>query len=167
MDPSMLSSMLQNPELRQMFQTVSQNPAYMQTITDQMRRLAAGNPVLQQSLQPFLDDPSMLQAMYNPDTLDAMLQVQQGLSRLQSAGVAPPGMPAFGSLLSNPLFGGLAGATPGTPPDSRPAAERYADQLSQLADMGFTDTERNIRFLNLTGGDLSATIEHLVNSPFL
>ena len=163
-----LAAMLQSPQMRQTLQSLSQNPEQMQGL---MRMMAGSNPALQQQLQPLLDNPELLRNLYNPDTLDAVLQFQQAASRLQSTGLfgAPPGA-APGADAPPSLFGGANPAAfaslfgqPPAPADARPAAERYADQLGRLAEMGFTDTERNIQHLTLTGGNFEAALERLLN----
>lgn len=56
------------------------------------------------------------------------------------------------------LLGGLASA----PPPVQDPATHYATQLQQLADMGFTDREANIRALQATGGNVNAAVERLL-----
>ena len=76
--------------------------------------------------------------MFNPSIIQAML----GGS---AAGGASGGM-------------GMGGA----PANPAPAPEiRYANQLSQLCDMGFLDTEANLRALVATGGNVNAAVERL------
>jgi len=41
--------------------------------------------------------------------------------------------------------------------------ERYRVQLQQLSDMGFTDTQANIRALTQTGGNVQLAIERLLS----
>ncbi|PKI75766.1 hypothetical protein CRG98_003809 [Punica granatum] len=68
-------------------------------------------------------------------------------------------------LLMN-MFGGLgAGAfnapnTPDVPPE-----ELYVTQLSQLQEMGFFDTQENIRALRATAGNVHAAVERLLGNP--
>ncbi|GAU48737.1 hypothetical protein TSUD_192360 [Trifolium subterraneum] len=45
--------------------------------------------------------------------------------------------------------------------DTETAEQLYASQLSQLQEMGFNDTEENIRALILTSGDIHAAVRHL------
>ncbi|CDZ98692.1 general substrate transporter [Phaffia rhodozyma] len=70
------------------------------------------------------------------------------------------------------LGGGAGGAGPGVglfgqgfgtsaPQDTRPAHERFADQLVQLQHMGFYDGQKNIEALSATGGNVSAAVEYL------
>lgn len=39
----------------------------------------------------------------------------------------------------------------------------YRDQLNQLTNMGFSDSEANIRALVATGGDVNAAVERLLS----
>lgn len=45
-----------------------------------------------------------------------------------------------------------------------PPEERYATQLSQLQEMGFFDTQENIRALIATAGNVHAAVERLLQN---
>jgi ubiquilin len=94
---------------------------------------------------------------------------------------APPGAaPASGGLDFSALllnqglsgaggFGGFPGASGVAAPAPAPApvqspAERYASQLRQLYDMGFSDEQANLQALVATGGNLNAAVERLLSS---
>lgn len=62
------------------------------------------------------------------------------------------------------LLGGLnpqqqagAGGDPNQPPE-----ERFATQLAQMRDMGFTNQDLNIQILQQTGGNVEVAIERLL-----
>jgi ubiquilin len=59
--------------------------------------------------------------------------------------------------LLNPNAGGNQGGDPNLPP-----AERYASQLQQMSDMGFTNQELNIQMLDASGGNVQIAIERLL-----
>jgi ubiquilin len=63
-------------------------------------------------------------------------------------------------------FGGMGGAggaaSPPPPADTRPPEERYADQLRQLNDMGFTDFDANVAALRRSGGSVQGAVEQLL-----
>lgn len=46
-----------------------------------------------------------------------------------------------------------------------PPEELYATQLSQLQEMGFFDTQENIRALIATAGNVHAAVERLLGNP--
>ncbi|PSS32251.1 Ubiquitin domain-containing protein [Actinidia chinensis var. chinensis] len=68
-------------------------------------------------------------------------------------------------LLMN-VFGGLGagGLTVPNNPDVLPE-ELYATQLQQLQEMGFFDTQENIRALRATSGNVHAAVERLLGNP--
>ena len=45
-----------------------------------------------------------------------------------------------------------------------PPEQLYASQLSQLAEMGFIDTQENIRALSAVGGNVHAAVERLLGN---
>ncbi|KAL0365747.1 UNVERIFIED_CONTAM: Ubiquitin domain-containing protein DSK2a [Sesamum angustifolium] len=63
------------------------------------------------------------------------------------------------------MFGGLGAGSltvPNTP--DVPPEELYATQLSQLQEMGFFDTQENIRALRATSGNVHAAVERLLGN---
>ena len=73
------------------------------------------------------------------------------------AGLGPQGQAGAGANL-----GGFM--PPGQQVDmSLPAEERYKDQLQQMRDMGFVNTELNIQVLDQTGGNVQIAIERMLN----
>lgn len=48
--------------------------------------------------------------------------------------------------------------------DAVPPEQLYASQLSQLAEMGFIDTQENIRALSAVGGNVHAAVERLLGN---
>ncbi|XP_028098023.1 ubiquitin domain-containing protein DSK2a-like [Camellia sinensis] len=68
-------------------------------------------------------------------------------------------------LLMN-VFGGLGAGGLNLPnrPDV-PPEELYATQLSQLQEMGFFDTQENIRAPRATSGNVHAAVERLLGNP--
>ena len=61
------------------------------------------------------------------------------------------------------MLRGMGLGTPQAPADTRPPEERYADQLRQLNDMGFTDFDRNVTALRRSGGSVQGAIEYLLS----
>lgn len=48
--------------------------------------------------------------------------------------------------------------------DAVPPEQLYASQLGQLAEMGFIDTQENIRALSAVGGNVQAAVERLLGN---
>ncbi len=97
-----------------------------------------------------------------------------GLGPAGGAFGAPAGGPGldFSALLSPFPAGGSAGgggggfgsfAAPAAPASAEPPATRYASQLRQLYDMGFSDEQANLQALIATGGNLNAAVERLLS----
>ena len=80
---------------------------------------------------------------------------------------APGAQPDWASIMGNmfPAGGGVPQpGAPGMPPAAPAVAPeiRFAAQISQLCDMGFFDTESNVRALTATGGNVNAAVERLL-----
>lgn len=118
-----------------------------------------------------------MRAMMNPQTLRAMLQLQQSFSGLTPPSGAPA--PAGGLDFSNLLGTSSAAAPPVNPFFSFPFAppqqqqqhhhpapgERFRHQLDSLNGMGFTDRSANIRALVSAHGNVNRAVEILLESP--
>ena len=121
----------------------------------------------------------------NPQTLRAMLQLQQTFSGISppvaapsTSSAPPPGGLDFSNLLGTSSTGAIAPnpflSFPFAPPRSlsssgpshQPApGERFRHQLQSLHDMGFTDRSANIRALVSAHGNVNRAIEILLESP--
>ncbi|KAI6700964.1 hypothetical protein NL676_015288 [Syzygium grande] len=166
-DATMMSQLMQNPAMSQMMQTLISNPQYINQIINlnpQLRSMVDANPQVREMMQ-------------NPEMLQQMLAVQQSLfAQLnrsqttqepgQTGGTAGTMNNAGGLELLMNMFGGLGAGgftvpnTPDVPPE-----ELYATQLSQLQEMGFYDTQENIRALRATSGNVHAAVERLLGNP--
>ena len=67
-------------------------------------------------------------------------------------------MPGMGGMGAGAGGAGGAGATPA---DTRPAREKYASQLAQIKEMGFTDEETILSILEQTNGNVQVALERL------
>ena len=92
-NPEMIQSMMSAPYMQTMMQTMSSNPQLMQSMLDS-NPLLAGNPALQEQMRNMLpqmaaqmSSPEMQSVFTNPQALEAIFQIQRGLSQLQR--VAP------------------------------------------------------------------------------
>ncbi|CAB4068568.1 UBQLN [Lepeophtheirus salmonis] len=110
-NPSMMQNMLNAPYTQSVMQYLSQNPdAASQLISN--NPLFSGNPALQERMRGMMpqfvnqmQDPSVQNLMTNPDALEAIMQIQNGMQRLQN--VAPDVYSTMGLPSSGPGFGGL------------------------------------------------------------
>ncbi|KMZ75844.1 Ubiquitin domain-containing protein DSK2b [Zostera marina] len=134
-DSSAFERMLENPDVMQMMQSFMSNPQYME------QQVIA----LQQSLSSM------------------GLNHQQDLEHNQTdiAGTGPTVTPNI-RLLLNMLGGGAQSGASVPNTHNVPPEQLYATQLSQLQEMGFFDTQENIRALSSTSGNVNAAIERLL-----
>lgn len=193
-NPRLVQSMLSAPYTNSMLQALAADPDMASQLINQ-NPMFANNPQLQEQMRTMmpqmlaqLQNPEMQQMMSNPQALNALLQIQQGMEQLRTA--AP-------SLVTNLGLGvGAAAAAPPAPPPSTPAPQarqqqnselfsqfmqrmvsamannqnnssqppeqRYSQQLEQLAAMGFLNREANLQALIATFGDVNAAVERLL-----
>jgi ubiquilin len=77
-----MMQMLNNPAVQQMMQSVMSDPALMQ-------QMMSNNPMLQQmtaqnpAMAQMLSNPQYIRAMTDPRTLQALMQIQQGMATLR------------------------------------------------------------------------------------
>lgn len=90
-NPQLMQNMMNAPYTQNMFQSLAQNPDMASNIISS-NPLFAGNPQLQEQMRNMM--PTMLQQMQspavqglmtNPEALQAISQIQQGMQRLQGA----------------------------------------------------------------------------------
>merc|ERR1719219_1892584 len=86
-NPTLMSQMMSAPYMQSMFSTLASNPDQASAMLAN-NPLFAGNPALQQqmaSMLPQMQNPSVQQLMGNPEALQAIMQIQQGMERLRTA----------------------------------------------------------------------------------
>ncbi|XP_055803340.1 ubiquitin domain-containing protein DSK2b-like [Solanum dulcamara] len=173
-DAASLNQMMQNPAVSQMMQSLLSNPQYMNQMlgmNPQLRNMLDSNSHLREMMQ----NPEFIRQMTSPETMQQLMTFQQGLlSQLGRQPTNQPGQNAGGAALDNNMgmemlmnmFGGLgSGGLGGVPNRSNvPPEELYATQLAQLQDMGFFDTQENIRALVATAGNVHAAVERLLGN---
>ncbi|XP_042428052.1 ubiquitin domain-containing protein DSK2b-like [Zingiber officinale] len=171
-DPSFVNQLLQNPAIMQMTQSLLSDPQFMnQVLNPQLRNLLGSNSQLSSMLQ----NPELIQQLTSPETLQQLLSFQQTLlspggQRQTSQEQNQTGATATGAINTSGLefmmnmLSGL-GSGMGAPNPDVPLEERYATQLSQLQEMGFSDTQENIRALEATAGNVHAAVDWLLRSP--
>ncbi|GLT27915.1 hypothetical protein SLA2020_028810 [Shorea laevis] len=173
-DASQLTQLLQNPAISELMQNILSNPQYMNQMLNldpQLRGMVDLNPQMREMMQ----NPELIRQLFSPETMQQMLALQQSfLSQFnqqhstrdsaQTGGTT--GMPNNTGLemLMN-MFGGLGAGSLSVPNQLNVLPEElYATQLSQLQEMGFPDTQENIRALRATGGNVHAAIERLLGN---
>ncbi|XP_042066341.1 ubiquitin domain-containing protein DSK2b-like [Salvia splendens] len=169
-DPAAFGQLLQNPAVSQMMQNLLSNPQHMEQLmglNPQLRSMFDTNPQLREMMQ----NPELIRQLTSSDMMQQMMALQQQLNRLRST---PDGDQAnqnrgtqnnMGLDMLMNMFGGLGAggfAVPNAP--DGPPEEVYATQLSQLQEMGFFNTEENIRALRATSGNVHAAVERLLGS---
>ncbi|KAH1266796.1 Ubiquitin domain-containing protein DSK2b [Glycine max] len=172
-DAAMLTQLMQNPAISQMMQSILSNPQTMNQILG-VNNEQRGMPDLN-SLREVMQNPEFLRLFSSPETLQQLLSFQQALlSQLgQQQSTQEPGQTGGGTgpmnnlgleMLSS-MFGGLGAGSLAVPNRSNePPEQLYATQLSQLQEMGFFDTQENIRALIATSGNVHAAVERLLGN---
>lgn len=171
LDPTTMQQMLQNPQIQQMMQGLLSNPAYMDQIMNmqpQLRTMLNQNPQFREMMQ----SPDFIRQMSSPESLQQLMQLQQTMmgqrgrqapgQTMGAAGGGLGGAPGMNMDALLNMFGGLGGAAPANP--DVPPEQLYASQLGQLAEMGFIDTQENIRALSAVGGNVQAAVERLLGN---
>merc|ERR1719323_2130827 len=125
-NPTLMSQMMSAPYMQSMFSTLANNPDQASAMLAN-NPLFAGNPALQQQVSSMMpqmlqqmQNPAVQQLMGNPEALQAIMQIQQGMERLRTA--APEvfqsmGFPQLPPNLVPPAAASAASAAPaaGTP----------------------------------------------------
>ncbi|KAF7809592.1 ubiquitin domain-containing protein DSK2a-like isoform X1 [Senna tora] len=173
-DPALLTQLMQNPAISQMMQSILSNPQAMNQILG-VNAEQRGMPDLNSHLRQMMQNPEFIRMFSSPDTMQQLLSFQQALlSQLgqqqstQETGQTGRGTGTMNNLglemLSN-MFGGLGAGSLAVPNRSdEPPEQLYATQLSQLQEMGFFDTQENIRALMATSGNVHAAVERLLGN---
>lgn len=71
------------------------------------------------------------------------------------------GMGGIDPALMQQLMGGQGFGAPAQQSDTRPPREKYAEQLAQIKEMGFTDEETILNILQQTNGNVNIALERL------
>ncbi|KAJ7944067.1 Ubiquitin domain-containing protein [Quillaja saponaria] len=173
-DTASVAQLMQNPAISQMMQSVLSSPQYMNQIlglNPQLRGILDSNTQLREMMQ----NPEFVRQLTSPETIQQLSTFQQALmsqlGRQQSSQESSQTGGGTGSLnnmgleaLMN-MFGGLGAGSLAVPNRSDvPPEQLYATQLSQLQEMGFFDTQENIRALIATAGNVHAAVERLLGN---
>merc|ERR1719471_714161 len=129
-NPTLMSQMMSAPYMQSMFSTLAANPEQASAMLAN-NPLFAGNPALQQQVTAMMpqmlqqmQNPAVQQLMGNPEALQAIMQIQQGMERLRT--VAPEvfqsmGFPQLPPNLVPPASVPPTSAAPAATPSSAPA----------------------------------------------
>lgn len=170
-----MSQMMQDPMIQQMMTSMMSNPEVMNQAVNSnphLRQMVQANPRIMESLS----DPTFVRQLFDPNTIQAMLQMQGAFNGLGGMGTGAAGSGGTGAspLGSQPpsafdlnsVMNAMAlnqGA--GAQANQLPLEQRFADQQQQLQDMGFTDVQTNLAALQATGGSVSDALDRLLNPP--
>ncbi|KAJ8771098.1 hypothetical protein K2173_023423 [Erythroxylum novogranatense] len=173
-DATLMTQLMQNPAISQMMQSLLSNPQYMNQVlgmNPQLRNVLDSNSQLREMMQ----NPEFLRQLTSPETMQQLLTVQQAflsqLGRQQSpqeagqtgTGTGTTNNAGLATLMN--MFGGLGAGSLAVPNRSNaPPEELYATQLTQLQEMGFFDTQENLRALIATAGNVHAAVERLLGN---
>uniref|UniRef100_A0A1Q3F776 Putative ubiquitin-like protein n=1 Tax=Culex tarsalis TaxID=7177 RepID=A0A1Q3F776_CULTA len=194
-NPSLMSNLMSAPYTRNMLEALAADPNMAANLMSQNPMLA-NSPGLQEQMRTMmpqflqqLQNPEVQQMMSNPQAINAIMQIQQGMEQLRSVAPGlvntmgipppPPGAPTTTTnagntsttttapAQSNPaLFSDfmsrmINGMATGNNPNI-PPEERYRSQLEQLASMGFVNREANLQALIASFGDINGAVERLL-----
>ncbi|KAK2596865.1 hypothetical protein N8I77_012753 [Diaporthe amygdali] len=94
-----------------------------------------------------------------PEMMQNFSQMMRGAP--QGGAANPFGMTP--EMMQNFMQNFMGGAPePAAPADTRPPEERYAEQLSQLNEMGFYDFDQNVAALRRSGGNVQGAVNFLL-----
>ncbi|RWW42551.1 hypothetical protein BHE74_00051897 [Ensete ventricosum] len=119
-------------------------------LSPQLRGLLGSNSQLSDMLQ----NPELIRQLTSPETMQFLLPVCSNFY-----------------LFNNHFYPRLFGSSQDSKEQNQtsdgtavPPEERYATQLTQLREMGFFDTQENIRALSATAGNIHAAVEWLLRN---
>ncbi|KAH9662402.1 ubiquitin domain-containing protein DSK2b [Citrus sinensis] len=164
---SQLREMIQNPEfLRQLTnpETMQQMVTLQQFLLTQLGRAQSTQCPL---LEPLLGgrQPGQTGGGTGQNYGTTAGSSLQWSSELDPMARSSCGTPNMGLEMLMNMFGGLGAGSLAVPNRSDvPPEQLYATQLSQLQEMGFFDTQENIRALIATAGNVHAAVERLLGN---
>merc|ERR1712187_1039294 len=148
-DP-MLAQMMQNPQVMQQML----NPQTLQAILQMQQAMGgmggsmvapgamAANPGVAPGTAP---TPGVSSGGATPEAFDPAL-MEAAMQAMMVGGIGG---------------GGSRGGVPPAP-DTRPPEERFASQLNQLVNMGFSERPPNLQALKIANGDINQAINYLL-----
>jgi len=146
------------------------NPAQQQTAGTAPGAVGTPTPAanpMAAMMQQMMSDPAQMQQIM---AMRQQLTGGGGMPAGGAAGYAAPAAPTapaanpMAAMMQQLMGGGLAGAPAAAPMDSAAQRLQYANQLSQLAAMGFTDEEACLRALVQHNGRVDAAMDVLLGA---
>lgn len=160
-NPSIMTNMFNSQTTRNMFEALSADPAMASNLISQ-NPLLANNPALQEQVRTMMpqllrqmQNPEVQQMVTNPQALNAILQIQQGMEQLRSAapglmssmGIPPmPGAPPAATTNNSTTAGATnttnAGArtTTAAPPNNEALFSEFMARMVGGMAAGTSDT---------------------------
>ena len=163
-NPDMAMDFMRNPEImRGISQMMQSNPALLNSLMQNNPSFQALPP----EMRTLMTNPDFLRTMMNPEVISSMMAMSgQGNIPANQTGAAPT-FPGFQAPTSSGIPFGISGnANPALTnplPNGESPATRFASQVEQLHQMGFTNDSLNLRALILTDGDVNAAVNYLLN----
>ncbi|KAL0209079.1 hypothetical protein P9112_011666 [Eukaryota sp. TZLM1-RC] len=157
-DASSMQSMFQSPAVQHMMSQMAGNPEQLQQMMSQNPFLA-GSGVDPSMMGQMFSNPAVMAELQNPDTIAALMRLQNAMSQGQQSGQQPPSQaPSHG--------------VPQVPQQPQLTVdqmlEQYKPQLDQMAEMGMCSSDEERRrcaeLLHQCGGSLNMAIERYYSS---
>ncbi|XP_015919662.1 ubiquilin-1 isoform X1 [Parasteatoda tepidariorum] len=197
-NPHLVQEMFNAPYMNSMMEALAANPEQASQVLVN-NPIFGNNPTVQQQMKNSLpvlikqmQNPDMQKFLTNPQALNAMMNIHQGIDQLQQ--IAPnafnmfPGQPPYPSWFTQSAMNvpspnvdnneGKENNAPdafsyfmrnmvnavsqGVNVDS-PPEERYQSQLEQMQVMGFENKQENLQALIATFGDVNSAVEKILS----
>lgn len=172
MEADTMGQMMQDPTFAQFMSSMLQNPQVLES-------MVATNPMLQAMLGPdmrrILQSPQFQQMVASPDVLRQVAQMGTPMATMNNNDIINSSN--VGARPESPITTATTPVTnwptrmipqfvseirlPSSLITANAPEKRFQVQLQQLSEMGFWDPTKNMRALQVTGGDVNSAIEIL------
>ena len=147
-NPSLMQNLLNAPYTRSMFEAMNQDPDMASRLLS-TSPLLANNPQLQEQVRNMMpqflaqmQNPEVMNLLTNPEAINAIMQIQQGMEQLRSAapglvgslGVPPPptGNTNTDTNTTNTTTNTTSQSNPATAPAGGPNAQLFNDFMTRM-----------------------------------
>jgi ubiquilin len=161
-NPTLMSQMMSAPYMQGIFRGLQDNPDQAAAILSN-NPMFAGNPALQQQMSTMMpqllqqmQNPQTQQLMSNPEALQAIMQIQQGMDRLRAA--APDLYQSMGlpTLPPNLVPSPAAAGSPGTPAAPAGSTTGSGGAMPAAGQPGQPNQEQFSQFMTQMMGQMRA-----------